>query len=70
MYTCLIQQEYKMKKYLYVFCKKFTNYSLECSTLDEALDLAFKDVNPIFILKDNRVLLNQMDIAKLHKERK
>jgi len=61
-----------MNKYLYVFCKNFTNYSLECSSLEEALNLALydrsnKDGYPVFILKDNKVIYNQMDIAKLYK---
>lgn len=61
-----------MKTHLYIFCKKFTNYSLECSSLEEALNLALYDIHnsegfPVFILEDNKVVLNQMDIAKLYK---
>lgn len=44
--------------------------TIECATLDEALDLAFEDVNPIFILKNNKVFLNQIDMAKLYKRKR
>ena len=61
-----------MKNYLYIFCENFTNYSYECSTLEEAFDIALYDIQnsgsyPVFILENNKVILTQMDIAKLYK---
>lgn len=61
-----------LNKFLYVFCKNFTNYSLECSTFEEALNFALYDIHnsdgyPIFILEDNKVIYNQIDIAQLYK---
>ncbi len=60
------------KKYLYVFCENFTNYSFDCSTLEEALNIALYDIQnsgvyPVFILENNKVLYTQIDIAKLYK---
>lgn len=61
-----------MKKYTYVFCENFTNYSLECSSLEEAINLALYDIRhsgiyPVFILENNKVIYTQMDIAKLYR---
>ena len=60
------------KKYLYVFCENFTNYSLDCLSLEDALNIALYDIRnsgsyPVFILKNNKVIYNQIDIAKLYK---
>jgi len=60
------------KNYLYIFNKNFTNFSLECSSAEEALNLALYDIEnsksfPVCIYKNNKVILGQMDIAKLYK---
>lgn len=61
-----------MTKYLYIFCENFTNYSIECPTLEYALNFALYHIRhsesyPVFILENKKVIYTQMDIARLYK---